>query len=136
MSDQDRRAFTKSVNELASQGLRVLAIAEIPNAGALSSITKENKYTLLSDITKYNEFEQNATLVGIVAIKDPVREEVKPAIKDCYTAGIRVIMITGDSRETAMSIAKELDIISNNDDPAKCVFTGAQFEKMTDAQKK
>ena len=43
MSDQDRRAFTKSINDFASKGLRVLAIAEIPNAGSLSQITKENK---------------------------------------------------------------------------------------------
>ena len=45
-------------------------------------------------------------------------------------------MITGDSRETAMSIAKELTIINENDDPEKCVFTGTQFDKMTDSQKK
>jgi Ca2+-transporting ATPase len=136
MSDQDRRAFMKSINELASQGLRCLAIAEIPNAGALSNITKENKSSLLSDITKYDSFEQNAVFVGVVAIKDPIREEVKPAIQDCYTAGIRIIMITGDSKETAMSIAKELDIINDSNDPAKCVFTGSQFDKMSDADKK
>jgi|TARA_B110000285_G_C14997341_1_gene549542 magnesium-transporting ATPase (P-type) len=57
-----------------------LAIAEIPNSGKLSNITNENKQQLLGDISKYNDFEQNATLVGIVAIKDPVRAEVKPAI--------------------------------------------------------
>jgi P-type E1-E2 ATPase len=90
----------------------------------------------LGDITKYDQYEKDATLVGIVAIKDPIREEVKPAIKDCYTAGIRVIMITGDSKETATSIAIELDIINSSDDQSKCVFTGAQFELMTSAQKK
>jgi len=90
----------------------------------------------LGDITKYDQFEQDATLVGIVAIKDPIREEVKPAIKDCYTAGIRVIMITGDSKETATSIAIECDIINSSDDQSKCVFTGTQFELMTSAQKK
>jgi Ca2+-transporting ATPase len=90
----------------------------------------------LSDISKYDEFEKNAVFVGVVAIKDPVRDEVKPAIADCYTAGIRVIMITGDSKETAMSIAKELDIINESNDPVKCVFTGSQFEKMSDAEKK
>jgi len=46
-----------------------------------------------------------------MCIKDPVRPEVKNAIEDCKTAGIRVIMITGDSKETAVAIAKELDII-------------------------
>jgi Ca2+-transporting ATPase len=74
MSDQDRRAFSKQVAELAGQGLRVLAIAEIPNAGALSSLTKDNKQSLLGDITKYDQYEKDATLVGIVAIKDPIRE--------------------------------------------------------------
>lgn len=57
-----------------------------------------------------------------------MRAEVKPAIKDCNTAGIRVIMITGDSKETAVSVAKELSIISNSDDLDKCAFTGSQFE--------
>jgi len=90
----------------------------------------------LGDISKYNEFEQDATLVGIVAIKDPVREEVKPAIQECYTAGVRIIMITGDSKETAIAVAKELSILTNSDDIDKCAFTGTQFEKMTDAEKK
>ena len=56
-----------------------------------------------------------------------MRPEIKPAISDCQTAGIRVIMITGDSRETAMAIAKELNIIEKGDDPKECVFTGSQF---------
>jgi len=125
MTESDRQSFTTSINNLAAQGLRVLAIAEIPNAGALSSITLGNKQSLLGDIKKYSQYEQEATLVGIVGIKDPIREEIKPAIQDCYTAGIRVIMITGDSKETAMSIAKELDIINDSDDVNSCVFTGS-----------
>jgi P-type E1-E2 ATPase len=64
-----------------------------------------------------------------------VRQECKPAIKACRTAGIRVIMITGDSKETAQAIAKELDIIDSSDDLAKCVFTGTQFEKMSKNQR-
>lgn len=95
----------KNVDSLAAQGLRCLAIAEIPNAGSLSNLTDSNKTELLSDISSYDKHENSATFVGIVCIKDPVRKEVKPAIKDCKTAGIRVIMITGDSRETALSIA-------------------------------
>lgn len=45
-------------------------------------------------------------------------------------------MITGDSKETATSIAIELDIINSSDDQSKCVYTGTQFEQMTGAQKK
>jgi len=49
--------------------------------------------------------------MGFVCIKDPARPEVKPAIADCHTAGIRVIMITGDSVHTAIAVAKELNIL-------------------------
>jgi P-type E1-E2 ATPase len=50
---------------------------------------------------------------------------VKPAIKKCHTAGIRVIMITGDSKETATAIAKQLDIIDESHDLKSTVFTGS-----------
>jgi len=73
--------------------------------------------------------------LGYVCIKDPVRDEVKGAIQDCKTAGINVIMITGDSKETAISIAKELAIIPENADIAKTCFTGAEFEALTEAKK-
>ena len=70
-----------------------------------------------------------------MCIKDPVRDEVKGAIQDCKTAGINVIMITGDSKETAISIAKGLAIIPENADIAKTCFTGAEFEALTEAKK-
>ena len=68
-----------------------------------------------------------------MCIKDPVRPEVGKAIQDCKTAGVNVIMITGDSKETAVSIAKELDIISKNADVAKTCFTGSEFEALSEA---
>lgn len=104
-----------------------MAIAEIPNAGTLSHLSDANKTQILTDISTYDKHEQGATFVGIVCIKDPVRPEIKAAIADCKTAGIRVIMITGDSRETATAIAKEVDILEKHDDPKNCVFTGSEF---------
>jgi len=65
-----------------------------------------------------------------------VRPEVKGSIQECRTAGIRVIMITGDSKETAVSIAKELDIIDTMKDAAGDSFTGAEFEKLSEPKKK
>ncbi len=70
-----------------------------------------------------------------MCIKDPVRPEVKDAITACRTAGINVIMITGDSKETAVAIAKELNIISENTSMNSC-FTGAEFEAKSDFEKK
>jgi P-type E1-E2 ATPase len=60
-----------------------------------------------------------------------VRPEIKKAISDCKTAGIRVIMITGDSKETAYAIAKEVGIVGSSDDYKTTVFTGAEFDGMT-----
>jgi P-type E1-E2 ATPase len=74
-------------------------------------LNKSNIEAKLGDISKYNEYEVGGTFLGFVCIRDPPRDEVKGAIEDCKTAGIRVIMITGDSKETAVSIAKELNII-------------------------
>ena len=65
-----------------------------------------------------------------------MRPEVKGSIQECKTAGINVIMITGDSKETAISIAKELKIIPENADTATTCFTGAEFEALSSEKKK
>ena len=75
----------------------------------------------------YGELEQGGTFLGFVGIKDPVRAEVKGAIEDCKTAGIRVIMITGDSKDTAVSIAKELEILDPTQDSDQFSWTGNEF---------
>lgn len=95
-----------------------------------------NKEEKLTDISKYGEHETGGTFLGIMCIKDPVRAEVKGAIQDCKTAGIRVIMITGDSKETAEAIAKELDILDSSSSTAGKSFTGEEFEALkTDSAK-
>jgi magnesium-transporting ATPase (P-type) len=83
--------------------LRVLAFAEIEKGGVLAQ-TKPNDSSL-KNLENYDDFEQGATFVGFACIKDPARPEVKDAISDCTTAGIRVIMITGDALQTAATIA-------------------------------
>lgn len=72
----------------------------------------------------------------MVCIKDPVRNEVKAAIKDCKTAGIRVIMITGDSKETAVAIAKEVNIIDPNSDISTNCFSGTEFDALSEDKKR
>ena len=62
--------------------------------------------------------------------------EVPAAIRKCKTAGIRVIMITGDSKETAVAIAKEVDIIDRNSDISTSCFTGLEFDALSEAKKR
>ena len=135
MTDGDRVAIENQVEQMQSNGLRVLAIAEIPKAGALSGITEQNKGKMLADLNEFNRFEQGATFVGVVGIKDPARAEVAKAIHDCTTAGIRVIMITGDAVSTATAIAKELSIVGKNETTKDCAISGSEFEAMNAKQR-
>ena len=111
-----------------------MGISVFYGAGKLSDLNESNLEQKLTDISTYNEYENGGTFLGIVCIKDPVREEVKAAIDDCKTAGIRVIMITGDSKETAVAIAKEINIIDQ--DGPNTSFTGTEFQNLTPEQKR
>lgn len=99
----------------------------------MKHITDSNVKTELSDSEKYPELEGGCQFLGYVCIKDPVRPEVKDSILACRTAGINVIMITGDAKETAVSIATELNILTGNEKNA--CFTGAEFEALSREQK-
>jgi len=87
------------------------------------------KHPLLSDLSKYADIESGLTLVGIVGIKDPARPEVADSILSCTDAGIRVIMITGDAKDTAIAIARDVNIFPSKDEqigPVKA-FEGREF---------
>lgn len=111
-----------------------MGVGAIYGAGQLKDLNASNVEQKLSNLEKYAELEIGGTFLGIVCIKDPVREEVKTAISDCKTAGIRVIMITGDSKETAVAIAKEINIIDQ--DGPNTSFTGQEFERLSPEQKR
>ncbi len=72
------------------------------------------------------DFENNLTFVGMTGMIDPPRPEVKPAVAVCRRAGIKICMITGDHKDTALAIAKELDIWRPDDG----VLTGAEIDSM------
>jgi magnesium-transporting ATPase (P-type) len=103
----------------------------ISDGGKLKDLNPSNVEDKLTDISKYADFETGGTFLGVVCIRDPPRAEVKGAIEDCKTAGIRVIMITGDSKETAVAIAKELEIIDPKSDINTNSFTGTEFEEFS-----
>jgi len=135
LNESTKKAINSKILSVASQGYRVLGVAIGLDGGNMKNITSENASTELSDTSKYQTLEGGLAFVGYVCIKDPVRPEVEQSIKDCKTAGINVIMITGDSKETAVSIAKELKIIPANADIKKTCFTGAEFESLNAKQK-
>jgi len=92
-------------------GRRVLGLAFSPTGGNMSHITEENREEVCANTDDYDSLESNMTFLGYVCIKDPCRPEVASAIKECKTAGISVIMITGDAKATAVAIANEIGIL-------------------------
>jgi Ca2+-transporting ATPase len=91
-------------------------------------------HVLLENMDTYADLEKEPVLVGVVALRDPPRPEVKAAIAKCKDAGISVIMITGDIKETAESIAKEISIINEGEEKTRS-FTGHEFEAMSEQAK-
>ena len=74
-----------------------------------------SKSPLLKDPSGYAAIESDLVLVGIAGITDPARPEAAAAILKCGQAGIRVMMITGDSKETAVAIARDVNIFDRNE---------------------
>ena len=102
---------------MASAGLRVIGIGYRPLDAIPETLTPET-------------LERDLTLLGLVGIVDPPREEAKVAVKKAHEAGIRTVMITGDHKLTAAAIAKQLGIMQESDQ----VFTGVDLDRM-DAEK-
>jgi P-type Ca2+ transporter type 2C len=102
------------INDMANEGLRVIGVAKAHfRPAALPS--------------KQHDFEFQ--FVGLLGLTDPVRPEVAKAVKECYTAGIRVIMITGDYPGTAQNIARQIGL-----QPLDQIITGQELDQMDDSE--
>jgi magnesium-transporting ATPase (P-type) len=116
LSSSLRNTITILIDEYAQAGLRVLAIAQ-----------RE-----FSDrpLAEESVLERDLTFLGLVAMTDPLHEEVPDALTKCHEAGIRVIMITGDYELTALSIARQAGIINGTN---ARVVTGLQLKDIGDS---
>ena len=116
LTDELRTSILELSNTMSAKALRVLAFAE----------KKVQNIPTESDA----DVENHLTFIGVVGMIDPPREEVIQAVETCHEAGIRVIMITGDHKITAMAIAEKLHIMQEGN----TAYTGAELDAMTDAQ--
>jgi Ca2+-transporting ATPase len=117
ITEKDVQNILNANNRLANDAMRVLGLAykELDSA--------DTNYQ--ADV-----IEKDLIFAGLVAMIDPPREEVKKAIEDCKTAAIKTVMITGDHKNTAVAIAKELGFYGVD----SVAMTGEELDKMKDEQ--
>ena len=116
MTEEMRAEIAAGNKEMADKALRVLCAAMRTYSEQPSNDAEE--------------LEKELCYIGLTGMIDPVRPEVVDAIKECATAGIRPIMITGDHRDTAVAIAKSLGIIENESQ----AITGSELNKISDEE--
>ena len=110
----DKDKILKYIDDKTSHGLRAIALALSLSIYPTDSIRR-------------------STLVGVIFIKDDIRSEAKDGVSLITSAGVNTIMVTGDSKATALSIAKEVGIINSDKD---IILTSSELEKMTDNEVK
>ena len=115
MTEEKRAQILADNKAMADKALRVLAVAKRDWSEKPADNTPEF-------------LEQELVFLGLTGMIDPVRPEVKAAIEECRAAGIRPVMITGDHKDTAVAIAKELGIITD----ASQAITGAELDLISD----
>ena len=113
----DQAAVLAEAERLAAQGLRVMAFAS-------------RAWPQLPAEPDVEAIESELALIGLIGLIDPPREEAAAAVRDCISAGIRPVMITGDHPATALAIAQRLGIVAND---AANVITGAELTELDDA---
>ena len=117
MTEETRREILAANKEMADQALRVLCAAM-------------RQWEAVPSESEAETLEQELCYLGLTGMIDPIRPEVKDAIAECKTAGIRAIMITGDHRDTAVAIAKQLGLLER---PEQAI-TGAQLNEISDEE--
>ena len=117
LTEEKRAAILADNKAMADKALRVLAAAQ-------------RLYDSLPDKLEPEDLEQDLCFIGLAGMIDPVRPEVKDAVAQCRAAGIRPVMITGDHKDTAVAIAKELGIITD----ASQAVTGSALDGLSDEE--
>ena len=117
LTEEKRAAILADNKAMADKALRVLAAAQ-------------RLYDSLPDKLEPEDLEQDLCFIGLTGMIDPVRPEVKDAVAQCRAAGIRPVMITGDHKDTAVAIAKELGIITD----ASQAVTGSALDGLSDEE--
>jgi len=117
LSNDDIVSIAEANNRLSNQALRVLAVAE-------------RSFSRKPETREAEDIETDLTFIGLMAMIDPPREEVKEAIAKCRLSGIKTVMITGDHKNTAVAIARELGFYGEDAN----ALTGEELDRLSDEE--
>ncbi|KAK1651034.1 hypothetical protein QYE76_068839 [Lolium multiflorum] len=137
LDDGAKALILSSLSEMSASALRCLGFAYKEDLAEFATYDGEehaaHKYLL--DPSYYSSIENNLIFCGFVGLRDPPREEVHQAIEDCRAAGIRVMVITGDNKETAEAICREIGVFSSSENISSRSFAGKEFMALPDRKK-
>lgn len=125
---QQQKILVAQVSEMAGQGLRVLGVAKASLLGKPPPFLPPHP-SLKPEHLPDEQHDFPFQFLGLVGLSDPVRPTVAAAIQECHTAGIRVVMITGDYPETAQTIARQIGLM-----PMEAIISGAELDLMSEAE--
>lgn len=129
LTESVRSQLAQTQLDYGKRGLRTLAFAYIPGQSSDVSSYKSDS------AADYAKFEQNMIFVGLVGMLDPPRPEVRDAIATCRAAGIRTIVITGDNKNTAETICREIGVFGPHEDLTGKSYTGRELDELSHNQK-
>lgn len=129
LENKHRKLLSEEVARFGNKGLRVIAMASIPD------LTPDSSHSNATTSKDYIQIEQNMTFLGLVGMSDPPRPEVAESIRLCKEAGIRVVVITGDNKNTAESICRQIGVFGHDEVLAGKSYTGREFDSLNETER-
>ncbi|XP_058210763.1 calcium-transporting ATPase 4, endoplasmic reticulum-type-like [Rhododendron vialii] len=135
LDQNSKNIILEALHGMSTSALRCLGFAykdDLSDFETYDGDEDHPAHQLLLNPLNYSSIESDLTFVGLVGLRDPPREEVYQAIKDCKEAGIRVMVITGDNKNTAEAICREIGVFSPEEDITSNSLTGRDFMEIKD----
>ncbi|KAI9196320.1 hypothetical protein LWI28_022905 [Acer negundo] len=135
LDEYSRKLILQSLHEMSTSALRCLGFAYKDDPEDFKTYNGDEDHPahkILLDPSSYSSIESRLIFVGMVGLRDPPRKEVRQAIEDCKAAGIRVMVITGDNKNTAEAICREIGVFGPHEDISSRSLTGRDFMEHQD----